>query len=1147
MKQSGLPTRLRLGTLALGLLAGCSGGGGDGGGRMFVLSCSLGCNNGAGGQDVTCGIVNTFVNQDIAIQFSEEVDLAWVQANTTAFQVIDDSTAASPPGEYLLDPADRKTLIFRPQLDFSPAGAPVFGFEDDAVYRILVPGTISGAAGPFVQSVDGKQNESRVQCTITTSEGITDPIPGPPDVQVFVDEIDPVTQQITTKELSQVTGQVATTSLITLVFDDIMNVGTILTPSSGTAPFITVMLDDDGNLSDPSDQTVVGGTWSYVVDKEALTTTAVFTPTGGLPSGGSGQRKVVVNIPPQVVDLVANPVANGGLKSFTPQVQIFGPITIPPGGEQFADQTALDGARSSADWGETSPGLLLPGAGGGSGRLGDLVVPAGQTVTLNTSPAHATAAIQFVGIPNNNGSLTLGDPLTPTVFTFKTTLPPPTDPSFPYSILRRNTFVSHQIAEAAMVLNNFVAPDPVGFPQDLVIEQATYTVDGDLLVITWDTPGTVGNGAFFISPTATPAVVIPANFTAGGVDSVSFGGPGEPGEGELVTNFDFQANPAGVPPPFTISDGLFEFARLTIEAQGTLVFAGTNPARLYVRGLFELRSQGLVSAAGESQPVHLSNAPLGQLGGDAGPSAGAGGGGADRPDNTGSDLISLTPVQNAGLQNPSFGQSFGRQGLGVGGQPGSGAGLGGARFPNFQPTQTWMPFEMEANEVGGKCVSQQVAGPGSGGAYSKDGGDGLPVALNPTALPVTLGGTGASNTPGNTAGGDFNQVGLPLPGVVPIGARSLDPDSGFLRGGSGGGGGGASIEDSETKKDPAGNTPPIIRSDCFVDPPVVAPPTPTPVIVYRSHSGGAGGGGGGAVQVQAGREADLSGTIDASGGDGGSADATAAPQAARATPGGGGSGGGILIQARFVDVAPVPNRLLINGGSGGSSQGGFSTGGDGSPGLVRAESIIQNPAFFDEVAAAIDPFDPTVFNQQDPNNPNAAINWLTTDTWLPETTLPGSFSAGQSCWYKPVGNFVLLDFHDDTLGFGWDLDLILDTGGGPQVVAYRSSSFFGGNSPQEHWGELYAEGGGPGAPIVVRFQGAKSQGTIVDPCNIDPFAIGSPIDPDSITQWVRHPDELDAFQPAPDMVRFLVLFDASHPDFPFIQGVTNLRIGATPN
>ena len=1146
MKQPGLPIRLRLGTLALGLLAGCSGGGGDGGGRMFVLSCSLGCNNGAGGQDVTCGIVNTFVNQDIAIQFSEPVDLNWVLANQTAFKVIDNATAATPPHDFLLDPADKKRLIFRPALSFSPTGTPTFGFEDDTVYRIEVPGTISGAPGPFVQSVDGKENESRVLCTINTSEGITDPIPGPPMVQMFVDEIDPITLVITTKEISQVTGQVATSSLITLVFDDIMNVGTVVTPSSGTAPFITVNVDPDGNLSDPSDQVEVGGAWTFDVDEVALTTTAVFTPTGGLPSGGTGQRKIVVNIPPQVIDLVDNSVANGGLKSFTPQVQTFTAITIPTGGEQFTDQAALDSARTSADWGETTAGFLLPGQGGGSGRLGDLVVPAGQTVTLNTSPTHATAFIQFIGIPNNSATLTVGDPLTPTVFTFKTTLPPPTDPSFPYSIQRRNTFTSHQIAETATFLNNFVAPDPVGFPQDLVIEQATYTVDADRLVITWDVAGSAGNGAFSLA-SSSASLIIPASLTAGGIDTLSFGGPGEPGEKELVTNFDFQANPAGTPPPFTVNDGLFEFARLTVEAQGTLVLAGTNPARLLVRGLFDLRSQGLISASGESQAVHLSNAPLGQLGGVAGPAGGAGGGGADRPDNTGSSLVSLTPVENAGLSNPGFGQSHGRPGLGVGGNPGTGAGIGGARWPNLQPTQTHLPFEMEANEVAGRCVSQQVGGPGSGGAYAQDGGDGLPMAVNATALPATLGGVGVSNTPANTSGGDFNQVGIPLPGVVPVGGRSLDPDSGFLRGGSGGGGGGGSIEDSETQKDPAGNPVPIVKTDCFVNPPVAVPPSPTPVVIYRSHSAGAGGGGGGAVQVQAGREAELSGTIDAAGGDGGSADLSAVIQSARATPGGGGSGGGILIQARFIDVAPVPNRLLIQGGAGGASNGGLSLGGDGSPGLVRAESVIQNPAFFDEVAAAIDPFDATVINQMDPNNPNAAINWLSTDTWLAETTLPGAFSAGQSCWYKPAGNFLSLDFTDDSLGFGWDMDLILDTGGGPQVVPYRASTFFGGNSPQEHWGELYSENGGPGAPVIVRFQGAKSVGAITDPCNIDPFAPGSPIDPNSITQWVRHPDELNAFQPAPDMVRFLVLFDASHPEFGFIQGVTNLGIQATPN
>ena len=68
------------GALALTLVA-CSGGssgsfgGGIGGSSMFVQSCTLGCTNGLGGQQVSCQILNTFENADLSIAFSQPVDL----------------------------------------------------------------------------------------------------------------------------------------------------------------------------------------------------------------------------------------------------------------------------------------------------------------------------------------------------------------------------------------------------------------------------------------------------------------------------------------------------------------------------------------------------------------------------------------------------------------------------------------------------------------------------------------------------------------------------------------------------------------------------------------------------------------------------------------------------------------------------------------------------------------------------------------------------------------------------------------------------------------------------------------------------------------------------------------------------------------
>jgi hypothetical protein len=259
----------------------------------------------------------------------------------------------------------------------------------------------------------------------------------------------------------------------------------------------------------------------------------------------------------------------------------------------------------------------------------------------------------------------------------------------------------------------------------------------------------------------------------------------------------------------------------------------------------------------------------------------------------------------------------------------------------------------------------------------------------------------------------------------------------------------------------------------------------------------------------------------------------------------------VLLQSRFITVSPLGGRVVVAGGLGGTLFDNtllidLSMGGPGGAGLVRAESVIANMSFFDEIAGAVDPYDLNVADQSDPNDPNAAINWLSTDTWVAEVNRPGSFSAGQSCWYKPAGNYLFLDFDDDSAGLGWDMDLTIDTGTGPMTVSYRGDPIFAGNTPQEHWGNLFSENGSQGAPIVVRFQGAQTVSTITDPCGIDLFGPNSPIDPTSVTEWVMHPDELNAFATPPDVIRFVVLFDAAHPDFSMLQGVTNLQIMALP-
>ena len=86
--------RSSVATMLLGLslgLAGCSGGGGTSTGAFYVETCSLGCTNGYDDVNnefaqVTCTIINTFQNQEIALLFSNPVDLFTV--NSSTFQVV---------------------------------------------------------------------------------------------------------------------------------------------------------------------------------------------------------------------------------------------------------------------------------------------------------------------------------------------------------------------------------------------------------------------------------------------------------------------------------------------------------------------------------------------------------------------------------------------------------------------------------------------------------------------------------------------------------------------------------------------------------------------------------------------------------------------------------------------------------------------------------------------------------------------------------------------------------------------------------------------------------------------------------------------------------------------------------------------------
>jgi len=493
---------------------------------------------------------------------------------------------------------------------------------------------------------------------------------------------------------------------------------------------------------------------------------------------------------------------------------------------------------------------------------------------------------------------------------------------------------------------------------------------------------------------------------------------------------------------------------------------------------------------------------------------------------------------------------------------GLGAGHGGAFFPQSNlPTTTEPPlsvlhglswsYDFTYFEWAG-CQSLQPGAPGAGATY----GDGTRVVGRPGIpnTPVLLDELNHSNLPGNTRPGS----GIPIEPADPESGhsvRTLDPELGYLRGGSGGGGGGLSLYGTQTSND---FEPPCGGPDYVI--PVNLPPLQPG---YQDNSACGGGGGGGAVQILSGASILLDGVIDAHGGDGGSADiAGATGRVRQGAPGGGGAGGAVRLQAPFVGIVPVTGRIVITGGAGGVTDmnhlGGAeitnALGGAGTSGLVRIEDLTGLLTRALE-APWITPFDPTQPESKD---------FLSVGTAVQPTKRPECYTGSASCWMQPTDQFFLINFLPDDLPnpdpaqrYGWTMDVIYNPGSGEQHIAYRGpdplSPFY--PSDFEHgMGNMLNHGlaAGAGSVFAIRFQGAKSLSRIAGrACDLRLVGLASDIAAGSLTPWVQHPKELNAFSPRPDMVRFCVVFDASLVTpasiGSFIKGVTNVRIRTQPD
>ncbi len=999
---------------------------------------------------MVCSIVDVTENQEISMLFSEPIDPSSV--NASSLQVIDVDNGTTPDGLRFVDPLDPRRVVFRPTVSFQTGVN--FSFLRNRSYEILVPGAAQGDAGPFIRSVAGSANQSRLLCTVLTSQGVADTVAGDPAVQVFADVVtldangDPVLDIngdpiLTRTQLGTDTSvpveDVFLTSNIYFEFNELMNLPTVANNEFMSAPFIAVELDGDGNLATGgADRTPISGSYTVTVDQQLLTTSLLFVPTGGFPAAGAGDDTpalIVVRIPSTVRDIAENPVTTdtggGSLVAIAQRID-FDEILIPSEDGETFDISAGNlgslesGNETGALWGG---GILAPGLTGGTGRHGSLRIASAQTVILNT--------------------------------------------------------------------------DSQDFPLDSTVAS---NVVGNQDALTMDYPRTL-----------------------------------------------------------TETGGVFEFSTLEIAPQGQLIITGSQAARILVRGEVNVAPNTLIDVSGRSAPVQDSlladnddffaepgNEDLFPAGG---PNASDGGLGGDRADLTGS--VGLVGAFG-GIENPNS-ERNGRPGGGIGGVGTLGRGNGGAQFPVGLPMNNSLT---EANLMGvgligtddpftngpDICLSPQMGGVGSGGGYALQGGAGIATPPVPqTLFPVRGTQPGQTNSNGT--------VGLAAPDAnnTNYTTRLLRWDTGDLRGGSSGGGGGNHTFGTQASMVDVATCQPLSAFDLLT--------------AWFDHSAGSGGGGGGAIEIVAGRSMVLSGGIDASGGDGGSSIAQQMTAGSLAMPGGGGSGGAVRLRAPEIDLT-ISGSINISGGDGGSAawtnfaMGVETAGGAGSPGLIRIEDG-SGTIDFATIATRVFPSGGT------------PLDFLSVAPgFVDESSLvvlrPDSISGATSCWIRPPGPFQSIGARPDEDGVntveskGWTMDVVL---AGGATRPFRGSDD-ASPSWEEQYGNLLGYDLGLGevaSPIVVRFQGARSDGqTLTNPCNInldeDPIL---EVVPGSVTPWVAHPADLElllnsAGAPfAPTMIRYMVIFDktndAVNSDTPGqilinegVLGVDNLRIEADP-
>jgi hypothetical protein len=90
------------------------------------------------------------------------------------------------------------------------------------------------------------------------------------------------------------------------------------------------------------------------------------------------------------------------------------------------------------------------------------------------------------------------------------------------------------------------------------------------------------------------------------------------------------------------------------------------------------------------------------------------------------------------------------------------------------------------------------------------------------------------------------------------------------------------------------------------------------------------------------------------------------------------------------------------------------------------------------------------------------------------------------------------------------------------------------------------------APVIGRFQAARAAAPLNQPCVVQETGPSSPLVEGSLTDWVRHPSELNDFFPGeegltPNIYRFVILWDRSQGELAQIEGIEDLQVTIQPD